>query len=85
MTEIDKLREMKNQELLELGKERARRRKPIVEAWKAAHPHSTRGTVISPEMTALEEEIRIRHKEIHERYEALEKAAAQKTLEKDEK
>ena len=54
--------------MCERSVEMAEREKPIIAAWKAAHPHFTRGTVDSPEMIALREETKRRVMEIGKKY-----------------
>ena len=59
--------EMKK-ELIELGKDIAKRRKVIVEKWLADKPHLIRGECNTPEMKALEQEAVRRYGEILEKY-----------------
>lgn len=59
--------EMKK-ELIELGKDIAKRRKVIVEKWLADKPHLIRGECNTPEMRALRQEYKERYFEIVEKY-----------------
>lgn len=61
----------KDKELLALGKEVRRRRKAIVEKWKAENPNMARGECNTPEMRALEQEAMARYGEILKKYEKL--------------
>lgn len=60
--------EMKHEELLALGKEIAARRKTLVDKYKATHTLPSRGTIITPELKALEAEEKRRFIEICEKY-----------------
>ena len=60
--------EMKHEELLALGKEIAARRKTLVDEYKATHTLPSRGTIITPELKALEAEEKRRFIEICEKY-----------------
>lgn len=60
--------EMKHEELLALGKEIAERRKILVDKYKSTHTLPSRGTIITPELKALEAEEKRRFIEICEKY-----------------
>ena len=68
---MENLMDERKKELLALGKEMTRRRKVIVEKWKAERPNMVRGECNTIEMRALEQEAKIRYGEILKKYENL--------------
>lgn len=70
MEKVD-LYEARKAELLKLGQKSRIQGKAITESWLAAHPGISRGECNTPEMRALQEEIRQEYGQILEKYERL--------------